>query len=176
MRGTKHKQNPESLSQKGKEMISQSSSYFTYAVNNLLIDMDTQGTFAMIPGDTSKNEYRVDIDEHGDIPVATNCKCGDRHFRHAYCKHMLVVDLFYQRIASIFKFEDEATPEEQTIPVEQAMQDAQDEMIQFYHEQTDYDALATTKRCSVTYGTCGHLAKNANEPCGACLDRMCFGY
>lgn len=153
-------------------MITQRQDYFTYATENMLIDMDDRGTFAKVPSEVNhKRHYRVDIDESVKVPVATNCQCGDRQYRHTYCKHMQIIDLFYQHIAGIFHFEE-------TTPVEQVMEQAHNEMVKFYNSCTDYEVLATTKHCasSVVYGTCGHLAKHANEPCGSCLDRMMYGY
>lgn len=57
-----------------------------------------------------------------------------------------------------------------------AMQVAQEAMEQFDRE-VDYDLLAATKNpATCCYGTCGHLSKRSDQPCGACLDRMTYGY
>lgn len=39
-------------------------------------------------------------------------------------------------------------------------------------------ALAEQARLNAlpTYGTCGHLNKRSDIPCGSCLDRMTYGY
>lgn len=81
---------------------------------------------------TTGRRYIVHIDESGKTPVATRCNCNATV---ECCIHMLAVTVYYERIVAIFAKEEVAEPVvEETVSLEVAMQEAQDEMVEIIEE------------------------------------------
>lgn len=87
--------------------------YVDYALDTMVVDMDTNGTFALVPSERDANiTYRVDIDETVASDVhATNCRCDGHQLGNVHCKHMKIVDTFYVRIRSSDKTYADAAAE-----------------------------------------------------------------
>ncbi len=102
------------------EKMSNLLAYFERAIDQIVIDVDfaekSRGTIAIVPASGGDDPYIVTVDESGDVPCAVNCTCNDRYYRKSYCKHMQIIDLYYQRIADIFAHDEpvvtEPTPDE----------------------------------------------------------------
>lgn len=153
-----------------KQAEQESKDYFEEAIRTIYIDMDRQGAFAKVVSECGKGAYPVRIDESTAVPHATSCKCPHNRYRRMYCKHMLVVDVFYQRIYTRLS------------PLEEVMASAQAEMEQFDRDcdPNAYEVLAETKNASplVQYAyshECGHLVKEGHEGemCGGCWQKYC---
>src|SRR5690349_15607687 len=86
------------------------SKYLEYAINYLVIKMDKLGAYANVPSQTSEEIYQVRLDESSKVPYATDCQCPHHQIRHAYCKHMEAIDMFYKRVTGIFHRKLVATP------------------------------------------------------------------
>lgn len=89
------------------QLTNKKQEYFSWAMPQIIIDMDEEGTFANVPSEVKGHgPYRVDIDESGKVACAVNCRCNHRQYRNAYCKHMELMDLYYCQIASLFQLEE----------------------------------------------------------------------
>jgi len=71
------------------------------ALDTMVIESDSFGTYATVPSTSNKNNsYIVNIDESERIPVATDCNCkGNAEFGHT-CVHMQAVDRLFTRVCA----------------------------------------------------------------------------
>jgi hypothetical protein len=160
--------------------------YFTFAISHLVIEMDNDGAYAEVPSEKSHDEhYNVRIDESDPTNVyAFACDCPHHLYRKAYCKHMDIVDTFYQRILHPVRVVAEAVKvieqveESDPFAGYDVVAEAVKVIEQVCEDVTpDYDGLADAYKeavrqvCNHSYSNvCGHLVKFGHEDhdCG-CL-------
>jgi len=78
--------------------------YLAYALDSMYIDMDARGAFALVKSQSGPVSYKVYFCEDGkEIPHATDCSCYDHRVNCNVCKHMEIVDVFYQMIYGVHR-------------------------------------------------------------------------
>jgi hypothetical protein len=142
------------------EKFSNLQSYFERAIDQIVIDVDfaekSRGTIAIVPTSDGSDHYIVTVDENGDVPCAIDCTCNDHWYRKSYCKHMQVIDLYYQRIAAMFAHDEQEVVEPELTPDE----------IAAIAEEANMWKLAEYRR---------HVAENAYETLGTTKHVHCGG-
>lgn len=169
------------------EKFSNLQAYFERAIPQIIIAVNHEGeTVAWVPSTNSNDPYTVWIDESSKVSHAVKCSCNDHWYRKSYCRHMQAADLYFQRIASFFAHDEQATEPEVEQPAGVEVNALLLKNRELYRSgkwnesgqltpvsevmPNEYDILGPTKKVSHAYGCCGNIVKveDAGELCGPC--------
>lgn len=93
--------------------------YLNAAMDAMTIDGDKYGYFCMVPSEECFDlRYKVRfVEPKGEVPHATGCACPARKFRPCEaCKHMEIVDVYYQMIYNFSVLPIYDTPDPERTP------------------------------------------------------------
>jgi hypothetical protein len=147
-------------------------SYLNYALDNMYIDMDEISAFALVKSQSAPVSYKVRFAEPAnELPQATDCGCYDHRTNHNVCKHMHIVNTYYQMIYGVHRAPAiVVSPEEEVVmPEESASEHIVNEQVAAYEIKVagwDRDELRTALRKAglvAAKGRVGGVKLNASK-------------